>query len=639
MATALAAKIGVTQPLSIGLALALIEVTSAVASLPETALELRCTPLQMQDAGEKLTALSTRVSELQRIRTIIDARLNPEMRPPDDELHRIAGALASAPRVLPGLLSGRYRHAVAQYQRMSSGRRADRATMLADVEALIRFNNAYDAFIADPALNVFFGNMAQGFDSPFGPAIAVFEWARRATTLFRGGGPAAHALTNAIWMTWSPAWLEASTLALTNAEGRLAASVLGDDLTAASRFRPGDILLWEPMSFEVVEDHLHRWRDIALGAIRVATNANAAPGVTLTSLSDRLAALQRAWASDAALESHAETFRVLDIAVPSRSETQHGDKLQHVRGALAYLGQFHERGLPRTLVEWLASGEPRERVKTLLQRVDDVAHSIEVTDVAEQAFAIAAGVDARTWYGEWPKGVAFTLRIARFDRALAGAGTLGRYVARLRARVRVMMGPIPAAVELLESGTVSCEQLPLVYDYLLARTLAEAVLRERPELDRFSGSVHETRRAQFAQLDERLIALTRQVIAQRANAVPAVRGVGYGTVSELTEQSLIEHEIEKTRRHIPIREMFRRAGRAIQALKPCVMMGPQSVAQYLPPGLFHFDLVVMDEASQMRPEDALGAIARGAQLVVVGDPKHLGPTSFFDTVASDYDEI
>jgi superfamily I DNA and/or RNA helicase/very-short-patch-repair endonuclease len=85
--------------------------------------------------------------------------------------------------------------------------------------------------------------------------------------------------------------------------------------------------------------------------------------------------------------------------------------------------------------------------------------------------------------------------------------------------------------------------------------------------------------------------------------------------------------------------VFRRAGRAIQALKPCIMMGPQAVAQYLPPGRFHFDLVVMDEASQMRPEDALGAIARGAQLVVVGDPKQLGPTSFFDTVSSDEDEV
>ena len=51
------------------------------------------------------------------------------------------------------------------------------------------------------------------------------------------------------------------------------------------------------------------------------------------------------------------------------------------------------------------------------------------------------------------------------------------------------------------------------------------------------------------------------------------------------------------------------------------MMGPLSVAQYLAPGVLDFDLVIMDEASQIRPEDAIGAVARGAQLVVVGDDK------------------
>jgi len=72
-----------------------------------------------------------------------------------------------------------------------------------------------------------------------------------------------------------------------------------------------------------------------------------------------------------------------------------------------------------------------------------------------------------------------------------------------------------------------------------------------------------------------------------------------------------------------------RAGRAIQGLKPCFMMSPMSVAQFLAPGRLAFDLVVMDEASQLRPEDALGAVVRGTQLVVVGDPKQLPPTSFF----------
>lgn len=60
------------------------------------------------------------------------------------------------------------------------------------------------------------------------------------------------------------------------------------------------------------------------------------------------------------------------------------------------------------------------------------------------------------------------------------------------------------------------------------------------------------------------------------------------------------------------------------------MMSPLSVAQYLSPDQIDFDILVIDEASQMRPEDALGAIARANQVVVVGDPKQLPPTSFFD---------
>jgi superfamily I DNA and/or RNA helicase len=73
-------------------------------------------------------------------------------------------------------------------------------------------------------------------------------------------------------------------------------------------------------------------------------------------------------------------------------------------------------------------------------------------------------------------------------------------------------------------------------------------------------------------------------------------------------------------------------------MTPCLMMSPLSVAQYLPrtPGLI--DLLVIDEASQMRPEDALGAIARARQVVVVGDQKQLPPTSFFDRAELDDDE-
>ena len=99
--------------------------------------------------------------------------------------------------------------------------------------------------------------------------------------------------------------------------------------------------------------------------------------------------------------------------------------------------------------------------------------------------------------------------------------------------------------------------------------------------------------------------------------------------------ALIMNEINKQKRHIPIRQLILRSANALVALKPCFMMGPLSVAQYLAPGQLKFDLVVMDEASQLKPEDAIGAIARGGQIVIVGDPKQLPPTTFFQRVSLD----
>ncbi len=85
----------------------------------------------------------------------------------------------------------------------------------------------------------------------------------------------------------------------------------------------------------------------------------------------------------------------------------------------------------------------------------------------------------------------------------------------------------------------------------------------------------------------------------------------------------------KQRNHSPLRKTLRHAEPAIRAIKPCFLMSPLSVAQYLAGGEPTFDVVIFDEASQLPSEDAVGAIVRGRQLVVVGDPKQLPPTNFF----------
>jgi hypothetical protein len=80
-----------------------------------------------------------------------------------------------------------------------------------------------------------------------------------------------------------------------------------------------------------------------------------------------------------------------------------------------------------------------------------------------------------------------------------------------------------------------------------------------------------------------------------------------------------------------LRRTLREAQAAVRAIKPCFLMSPLTVAQYVPGHQPSFDLVVFDEASQLPPEDAVGAIIRGKQLIVVGDPKQLPPTTFFNS--------
>lgn len=101
------------------------------------------------------------------------------------------------------------------------------------------------------------------------------------------------------------------------------------------------------------------------------------------------------------------------------------------------------------------------------------------------------------------------------------------------------------------------------------------------------------------------------------------------------QMAVIRQELEKKTRLFPVRKLMNRAGEAVHQLKPVFLMSPMSIAQFLEPGSVTFDLLLIDEASQIRPEDALGAIARAKQVVVVGDSKQLPPTNFFSRLSDD----
>jgi superfamily I DNA and/or RNA helicase/stress response protein SCP2/very-short-patch-repair endonuclease len=105
---------------------------------------------------------------------------------------------------------------------------------------------------------------------------------------------------------------------------------------------------------------------------------------------------------------------------------------------------------------------------------------------------------------------------------------------------------------------------------------------------------------------------------------------------------ILNQEIAKKKKHKPLRKLFVEIKEILFNIKPCFMMSPLSVSQFIDPEKLKFDLVVFDEASQIFPEDAIGAIVRAEQLIVVGDKKQMPPSNFFRFVDSDdsdeYDE-
>ena len=164
------------------------------------------------------------------------------------------------------------------------------------------------------------------------------------------------------------------------------------------------------------------------------------------------------------------------------------------------------------------------------------------------------------------------------------------------------------------------------YEYLIGQAF-----RHSPEISKFERASHEEIIAKFKKLDQVNLYYNRARVALKHwEGLP--KGNAGGQVN------ILKTEFNKKTRHMPIRKLVEEAGKAMQAIKPVWMMSPMSIANFLPPGAVDFDLVIFDEASQVRPVDAIGAIARGKQLVVVGDARQLPPTSFFDKLNTDIEE-
>ena len=180
--------------------------------------------------------------------------------------------------------------------------------------------------------------------------------------------------------------------------------------------------------------------------------------------------------------------------------------------------------------------------------------------------------------------------------------------------------------ENLAEDHVPVEKTANVFRLLRAESVFYRLADAEPKIRELDGAERTNNVEKFVELDSELQHLAAQELA-RDHYLKIPRG-------QTGQLALIRGEINKKSRHMPIRKLLSEAGEAIVQIKPVFLMSPLSVAQFLEPGRLAFDLLLIDEASQIKPSEALGAVLRCKQMVVVGDQKQMPPTSFFDRQVS-----
>lgn len=162
------------------------------------------------------------------------------------------------------------------------------------------------------------------------------------------------------------------------------------------------------------------------------------------------------------------------------------------------------------------------------------------------------------------------------------------------------------------------------------------ILVKEPELELFNGKIFNDKIEKYKQLAAKFERVTRQELyARLASGLP----VFTREATQNSEVGILQKNIRNNARGISIRKLFDQIPNLLSRMCPCMLMSPISVAQYIDADADRFDLVIFDEASQMPTYEAVGAIARGKSVVIVGDPKQMPPTNFFSSSSVDEENI
>jgi len=184
-------------------------------------------------------------------------------------------------------------------------------------------------------------------------------------------------------------------------------------------------------------------------------------------------------------------------------------------------------------------------------------------------------------------------------------------------------------IEYIISDRVKSSLVANLFYYNFANIALNDVFSNVGILDEFNFKLHEDKISQFKQLDKNVIETNKFRVREILGRNRPSMSIAAAPSSSL---GILLREMGKKRKIKPIRKILSETSDIISSIKPCFMMSPLSIAQYLDPKIYeaYFDYIIFDEASQVKIEDSIGAMLRGNKYIVMGDTKQLPPTTFFE---------
>lgn len=312
-----------------------------------------------------------------------------------------------------------------------------------------------------------------------------------------------------------------------------------------------------------------------------------------------------------------------------------GTAPEMLKAVLDWIGQLRELRLPLAMEQRCLEQGSAQYISSQRARGSDLIRAVEQEEQAAMQFATVAEFSPQ-YVGDESVKELESLIHEELTFWLESVLSL-REVFPQWVRFHQLMEALPGKadrrlVQALMDRNVQSTHWSTIYYWNIVRSKLGEIADASPALKGLQAMDQVNRRKRFYQTEEQLMQLDRaEVIAKiHRDRYELPSGISQGRRGEFTELGLIDNETNKQRRHRPLRHLFHYAGNALRGLKPCWMMSPSTVASLVPrEAIEQFDLVIVDEASQMPPERAFGVISRAKQCVVVGDPKQLPPTSFF----------